>query len=222
VDTRCCGGHSLDPLDSCLAEQSVRADHQDRDEDDERHDLLESGAAGAFLVGIARRKLNGAAIRDLVLETGYISAGILFLFIAANLYARMLTLSTVPMQMTGFIADQDLTLYAFLALYLVVVIALGFILDSVSIMLIMLPIAIPVVAALGADIVWFGIITVIAIEIGLLTPPFGLSVFVVKGALPRDFVSLYDIFTGAAPFVVAMFLVTILLMMFPEISLFLL
>ncbi|MGX1100943.1 TRAP transporter large permease subunit [Amorphus sp. MBR-141] len=181
----------------------------------------EAGAAGAFgalVVGLARRKLTWKVMRSLALETGYITAGLLFLIIAANLYGRMLTLTTIPMQMTEFIASLDVNLLGFMLLYLAVVVLLGMILDSVSIMLIMLPMALPVVSALGGDLIWFGIVTVIAIEIGLLTPPFGLSVFVVKGSLPPGFVSLSDIFSGAAPFVITMVLVTILLVLVPAIS----
>jgi TRAP-type C4-dicarboxylate transport system permease large subunit len=96
------------------------------------------------------------------------------------------------------------------------------VLDSVSIMLIMLPIVLPVAAALQADPIWFGIVTIVAIEIGLLTPPFGLSVFVVKGTLPPNYVTLGDVFIGSGPFVIVMTLVTILLMIFPWISLALL
>ncbi|HEX2257617.1 MAG TPA: TRAP transporter large permease subunit [Afifellaceae bacterium] len=180
------------------------------------------GALGAFLVGLARRKLSWRAVREVILETGFISATILFVIIAANLYGRMLTLSTIPMQMNAAIGGLDLGMAGFLAAYFLVVLLLGTILDSVSIMLIVLPIVLPVLAALGGDPVWFGIVTVMAIEIGLLTPPLGLSVFVVKSTLPAGFVSLGDIFAGAAPFVVAMMLVAALLMAFPEISLALL
>lgn len=173
------------------------------------------GALGAWVVALWRRKIDWATIKSITLETGYITASILFLIIAANLYARMLTLSTIPMQATGFIASYELQLVAFMLAYMVLVILLGMILDSVSIMLVILPIAIPVVTALGGDLIWFGIVSVIAIEIGLLTPPFGLSVFVVKGSLPAGFVSLGDIFKGAAPFVLAMAAITIFLIFFP-------
>lgn len=175
------------------------------------------GALGAWIVALYRRKLDWPTMKSIALETGYITASILFLIIAANLYARMLTLSTIPMQATGLIASYELQLVMFMLAYMVLVILLGMILDSVSIMLVILPIAIPVVAALGGDLIWFGIVSVIAIEIGLLTPPFGLSVFVVKGSLPEGFVSLGDIFKGAAPFVLAMAVITILLILFPGI-----
>jgi TRAP-type mannitol/chloroaromatic compound transport system permease large subunit len=104
----------------------------------------------------------------------------------------------------------------------VLLIMLGMILDSVSIMLIMLPIMLPVLDALDGDKIWFGIVTTIAVEIGLLTPPFGLSVYVVKDVLPRNFVTLADIFIGALPFALVMLAVTVLLMAFPDLSLWLL
>jgi len=182
----------------------------------------EAGAVGtllALIVAAARRKLSWSTMRQVVLETGYIATTILFLIIAANVYARMLTLSTIPMQMTAFLGEANIGMGAFLVLYLGILLVLGMLLDSVSIMLIMLPIVVPVVTALGGDPIWFGIVTVVAIEIGLITPPFGLSVFVVKGSLPKDFISLGEIFAGAAPFVVVMILVTILLMAVPSLSL---
>ncbi|MBW6507571.1 MAG: TRAP transporter large permease subunit [Rhodobacteraceae bacterium] len=175
------------------------------------------GAFGAFVVALVRGKLDWTGIKAVVLETGYITASILFLIIAANLYARMLTLSTIPMEAASAIAALDLQLVAFVLLYMVLVILLGMILDSVSIMLVILPIAIPVVNVLGGDLIWFGIITVISIEIGLLTPPFGLSVFVVRGSLPKGFATLGEIFAGAAPFAVVMLLVTLLIVFVPGI-----
>jgi len=180
------------------------------------------GAAGAFVIAAVRGRLTWAIVRAVIHEAGYITSGILFLILAASLYSRMLAISTIPMQVTTFIGAQNLTLIAFCLAYLVIVILLGMILDSVSIMMIMLPIAMPVVLALGGDPIWFGIVTVVAIEIGLLTPPFGLSVFVVKGTLPDGFVRLGEVFSGVAPYVVTMFLFTLLLIFVPAIALVLL
>lgn len=180
------------------------------------------GALGAFLIAAARRKLTWETIRSVVLETGYITASILFLIIAASLYSRMLALSSIPNEMTQFISSLDLSLIAFCLAYMVLVVVLGMILDSVSILLIVLPIALPVISALGGDPIWFGIVTIISVEIGLLTPPFGLSVFVVKGSLPDDYATLGDIFAGVAPYVVTMLLFTVLLILVPGIALVLL
>lgn len=174
-----------------------------------------AGALGALVVSLARRSLTWEDLRELALETGAITAGLLFLMIAANVYGRMLSMSTIPMQMAGMIGQMDLNLIGFVLLYVLIVVVLGMILDSVSIMLIVLPIALPVITALGGDPIWFGIITVIAIEIGLLTPPFGLSVYVVKASLPEGFANLGEIFLAAAPFVVVMALVTLTLILVP-------
>ena len=85
-------------------------------------------------------------------------------------------------------------------------------------MLILLPLALPVVAALGGDLIWFGIVTVVGIEIGLLTPPLGLSVYVIKSSLDDDSITLGTIFAGAFPFVLITLAVTILLMAFPRLT----
>jgi len=179
------------------------------------------GAAFAFVIAFFKRRLDWESFRQIVLETGYVSAAILFLIIAANLYTRQVALTGIPTQVSNWVAGAGLDMAGFLTIYFVIVLLLGMILDSVSIMLIMLPIMIPVLDVLHGDKIWFGVVTVIAVEIGLLTPPFGLSVYVVKGVLPKDFVSLPTIFAGAIPFVIVMVLVTVLLMAFPELSLWL-
>ena len=180
-----------------------------------------AGAAGALVIGLARRRLDWKALREVVIETGHISVSILFLILAANIYARMLALSGLPQQMAEFIGATGLGFAGFVALYVVVLILLGMILDSISIMLIILPLALPVLAQFGGDPIWFGIVTVIAVEIGLLTPPLGITCYVVKSTLKDDRITLNQIFLGAAPFAAVMLAVTILLIAVPEISLFL-
>ena len=185
----------------------------------------EAGAAGAFgamIIALVKRRLTWAKLWDVMSETGQVSVSILFLIIAASTFSRMLTLSELPQDMAAFLGGTGLGMFGFLAAYLVLLLLLGMLLDSTSIMLIMLPLALPVAMALGANLVWFGIVTTIAIEIGLLTPPFGLSVYVIKASLGDDSMSLATIFRGAFPFVLITLAVTILLMVFPEISLALL
>jgi TRAP-type C4-dicarboxylate transport system permease large subunit len=134
----------------------------------------------------------------------------------------MLTLSELPQAIAALLGTSALGLGGFLALYLVLLLVLGMVLDSTSILLIMLPLALPVVLALGGNLIWFGIVTVIGIEIGLLTPPLGLSVYVIKSSIDDDSISLGMIFAGALPFVVVTLVTTLILMAFPAISLFLL
>jgi tripartite ATP-independent transporter DctM subunit len=185
----------------------------------------EAGAAGAFgamIIALVKRRLTWAKLWEVMSETGQVSVSILFLIIAASTFSRMLTLSELPQDMAAFLGGTGLGLYGFLAAYLVLLLVLGMLLDSTSIMLIMLPLALPVAVALGANLVWFGVVTTIAIEIGLLTPPFGLSVYVIKASLDDPAMSLATIFRGALPFVLITLAVTILLIVFPQISLALL
>ena len=106
--------------------------------------------------------------------------------------------------------------------YIILVIILGMFLDAVSIMLIVLPLVLPIVLAFGGDLIWFGIVTVIAVEMGLLTPPLGIAVYVVRSTITDSSITLNQIFKGAFPYVVIMLAVTILLIVFPQLSLVLL
>ncbi len=178
-----------------------------------------AGAAGALVIGLVRRRLDWSKLWGVLVETGHITVSILFLILAANVYARMLALSGLPQQTGEFIGSTGLGFAGFIALYIVLLILLGMILDSISIMLIVLPLALPVLSQFGGDPVWFGIVTVIAVEIGLLTPPLGITCYVVKSTLGDERITLNQIFLGAAPFAVAMLAVTVLLVLVPELSL---
>jgi C4-dicarboxylate transporter DctM subunit len=182
----------------------------------------EAGAAGSFgalVIGLMKRKLDWKTLWGVLIETGHITVSILFLILAANIYSRMLALSGLPQQMGDFIVSSGLGFAGFITLYVIVLILLGMILDSISIMLIILPLALPGLEQFGGDPIWFGIVTVIAVEIGLLTPPLGITCYVVKSTLNDDRITLNQIFLGAAPFAFIMLLVTILLILVPEISL---
>ncbi len=176
------------------------------------------GTAGAFLIGVAKGRLSPAAMWRVLVETGMITAAICFLLIAAQMYSRMLAFSGVPMGFGQYVAAADLSILGILFLYCLVVILLGMILDSGSIMLILVPLMLPVVTTLQVDLIWFGIITVIAVEIGLLTPPFGISVYVIKATLNDPEIGLKDIFIGAAPFALMMVLCLVLVILFPPIA----
>lgn len=134
------------------------------------------------------------------------------------MYSRMLAFSGVPMQFGTLVANADFSLLSLVAVYVVVVILFGMILDSSSIMLILVPLMLPVMTLMNADLVWFGVVTVIAVEIGLLTPPFGISVFVIKSTLNDPAIGLRDIFIGAAPFALMMLLCLSLVIVFPVIA----
>lgn len=182
----------------------------------------EAGAAGAFAalcIALLRRRLTWPGLWDVMRETGQVTVTILFLIISASTFSRMLALTGLPSDMAGYLAGLGLGLAGFLSGYLLLLIVLGTVLDSTSILLILLPLALPVVTELGGNLIWFGVVTVIGVEIGLMTPPLGLSVYVIKSSLNDPDISLGAIFAGSFPFVVITFVVTVLLMAFPGLSL---
>jgi len=180
------------------------------------------GAMGALIISIAKRKLNRSVLWKVLSETGHIVASLLLLIIAATMYSRMLAISGLPNELGLWIASTELSFAGILTIYVLVLIVMGTILDTTSIILIMVPLFLPVMAPYDISLIWFGIITIFGAEIGLLTPPLGISCYVIKTTLDDDSISLYDIFAGAFPFAILMLLVLILLIVFPSISLALL
>ena len=177
------------------------------------------GAMGALIISIVKRKLTRPVLWNVLSETGHIVASLLLLIIAATMYSRMLAISGLPNELGIWIASTDLSFVGILTIYVLLLIVMGTILDTTSIILIMVPLFLPVMAPYDINLIWFGIITIFGAEIGLLTPPLGISCYVIKTTLDDDSISLYDIFAGAFPFAVLMLLVLILLIAFPQISL---
>lgn len=181
----------------------------------------EAGAAGAFgalVIALLRRSLDRKTFWSLLVETGQITVSVLFLILAATFFSRMLALSGVPQALSETFLSGGIGPYGFLILYLLLIIALGCLIDSISIMLIVLPIALPIAQAAEFDMIWFGVLTVIAVEVGLLTPPFGLSVYTIKSAMNEPELKIGDIFRGASPFVLAMLVCIALVILFPPIA----
>ena len=176
------------------------------------------GCSGAILIGLLRRTLSFSDFWEVLTDTGLVTAAISFLIIAAQMYSRMLALSGVPAEFGNFVATAEIGYWGVILTYVLLVILMGTILDSSSIMLILVPLMLPVLGLLQVDLVWFGIVTIIAVEIGLLTPPFGISVFVIKSSLNDPSITLADIFIGAAPFALLMLIVLGLVLAFPAIA----
>jgi TRAP-type C4-dicarboxylate transport system permease large subunit len=148
-----------------------------------------------------------------------VTAAICFLLMAAQMYSQMLTLSGLPYAVGQWLQSAGLSFIVILIGYLIVVLIMGCFLDSVSIMLILLPFVLPVMDGFGVNFVWFGVITVIAIEIGLLTPPLGVSVFVVKANLDDQSITTWQVFKGAMPMTLTMCVVLVACVLFPWLSL---
>lgn len=185
----------------------------------------EAGAVGAALslaIALVRRRLDWPKFWQVLVETGHVTVAVSFLIICANVYTRMLAMSGTPQFLVEAMGQAGLGVGGFIAIYVLVVLLLGTIIDSSSIMLICLPLMLPIAETFQLNLIWFGVVTVVAVEIGLLTPPFGLSVYVIKSTLNDSRVGLGEIFRGTAPFTAIMFLVLLAVIFFPRLSLVLL
>lgn len=178
-----------------------------------------AGALGALVIALAKRRLTWRSFWHLLVQTGHTTASVCFLIIGASLYSRMLAMSGMPGWLGGMVADSQLGLSGIVLSLIVIMILLGTILDSVSIMLLTLPVALPVLIGFDADLIWIGVLSILAVEIGLLTPPFGIAAFVIKATLgSKSDISLGDIFIGAAPFALMMLVVLALVFVFPALA----
>jgi C4-dicarboxylate transporter, DctM subunit len=179
------------------------------------------GAVGALGIALQRRSLSVQKFWSLLVEAGQITVSVLFLIIAATFFSRMLAMSGLPAALAVFLISDALGPWGFMLLFIALVILMGCFIDSISIMLILLPIVLPVAHAAGFDMIWFGVMTVVAVEIGLLTPPFGLSVFTIKASMNDRTLKVGEIFRGSMPFVLAMVVCLAILAVFPQIAVWL-
>lgn len=176
------------------------------------------GAALALILAIMRG-MKPPEIMQAILSVGRTSAPLLLLLVTAQLYARVLSMTGVTGAAKDFFLSSGLSPYAILALMIVVWFILGTIIDSISIILLTVPVFAPIAMALGFDPIAFAIIGILAIETGMLTPPFGLLVFTVKAAVTDEKdLSTGEIFRGVAPFWVALLVAVLLIVMFPQIA----
>ncbi|MBL4768185.1 MAG: TRAP transporter large permease subunit [Rhodobacteraceae bacterium] len=183
---------------------------------------VEAGATGALvalIIAAVRRRMTLSTFWEALLETGHITASILFLITAASIYSRMLGLAGLPNELGDILSASNIGFFQIMLFYVILMLFLGTLLDTSSIILIVVPLFLPLIEPLGLSLVWFGIITVVGAEIGLLTPPLGISCFVIKATLNDDRISLKDVFLGALPFAGVMLVVLILLIRFPQLSL---
>lgn len=175
------------------------------------------GAAGALVLVIINRKLTRNAIVDVLMEIGRTTASIFLLLIAAQMYSRMITISGLAAKFTEWAAGLPVAPMAIVVMFIVVFVLLGMIVDSVSILLLTIPIMFPVITKLGYDPIWFGMVSIVAIEIGMLTPPFGMVVFAMKSSLGKN-VAIEDIFIGAAPFLIMLMIALVIVVVYPPLS----
>lgn len=182
----------------------------------------EAGAIGAtalMIIVLLKRRLTLKALFTSLLEMARISVMVLFLVSGATVFSYFLALSTIPTVVSGWIAGLAVSRYIILAIIIAIYFMLGCFLDSVSMMVLTLPVIFPVIVALNFHPIWFGVIAVLMMEAGLITPPVGLNVYTLAG-IAKD-VPMHEIFKGATPFLVAIILTAIILTVFPKIALYL-
>jgi tripartite ATP-independent transporter DctM subunit len=178
-----------------------------------------AGAAGALIIGVALRRLSRGNLGQALLDTGRTTGMVFIIIVGILIFVRFLAITRVPYDIGEFLAGLPVPPVVILIGILLLYLVLGAFMDAIGMLLLTLPIIFPLSQSLGFDPIWFGILVVIMCEIGLLTPPVGLNIYVVKGVAPH--IPLEDMFRGVIPFVLTMFVVIALLVAFPQIVLFL-
>jgi len=182
----------------------------------------EAGAVGAtvlLMVALVKRKLTWQNLFHALLESARISVMVLFLVAGANVFSYFLALSTIPMKVASWAAALHVTPYLILTIIIVMYLFLGCFLDAISMMVLTIPVIYPVIITLGFDPIWFGVIAVLMMEAGLITPPMGLNIFTVSGVVPD--VPVEEIFRGSLPFLLSIFFIVFLITVHPTLVLFL-
>jgi tripartite ATP-independent transporter DctM subunit len=178
-----------------------------------------AGAGGAFIIGVARGRLSPRDILRSLLETTRTTAAVFTVLIGALLFGYFLTVTQTPQALTEFLTSLGLGRYGVLALIMLLYLVLGCLMDALAMIILTIPIIFPVVKALGFDPIWFGVIIVMTVELGLIHPPVGMNIFVIKSVV--EDVKISTIFYGVIPFIITDLLRLVILIAFPIIALWL-
>ncbi|MDD4923548.1 MAG: TRAP transporter large permease [Dehalococcoidales bacterium] len=177
------------------------------------------GAAGALVIGIVRRNLTWKALKDAIIETVKVTCEIMIIVTGAVVLGHFIAVTTIPNMLSGWISGLGLPDVAVMAMIILMYLIGGLFMDSLAMITLTIPIIYPLVLALGFDPIWFGVIIVLVTEMGVITPPVGINVYVIKG-ITRG-ISLETIFKGVFPFLIAIIICVALLLAFPKIATFL-
>jgi len=182
----------------------------------------EAGAIGVFsaiVIGVALRRFNFRGFVNSLVSGMRLTSIVFFIFVYATAFTQYLTVTQLPVVLAEFVSGLALPPYAILSIIMFVYLLLGCVMNALPALILTLPIVFPTVVALGFDPIWFGVLLVILVEIGQITPPIGMSVFAMKG-VARE-IPMYKIFAGVLPFWLVLLVVIVILTIFPQISLFL-
>ena len=178
------------------------------------------GAFGSLLIVIIKKKISIKTFYETLIETAKVTTMLFFLLFGAIIFSNFINLAGLPNDLKSFLSLFDFNLYTLLIGIFILYLILGMILESLSMMMLTVPIFYPLVQEMGGNLIWFGILVVVAVEISLITPPIGLNVHVLK-TIVKDKVSLRTIFKGVTPFVIMDIIRIIILLLIPGITLFL-
>lgn len=175
------------------------------------------GAAATLVTALLQRRLNLAGVLDSFSEAARTTGSLFTMLIGAMLFSTFLTITQAPQSLVGWLSNLDLPPYGILLMLMLMYFILGWFLDAIAMIIITVPIVFPVIVALGFDPIWFGILLVISCEMGMLTPPYGINVFVINAVVPS--ISIPQIFRGVVPFIGIDILRLLVIILFPAIAL---
>lgn len=177
------------------------------------------GAGGAFIFALARRALSWKVLIEVLVESARTTAMLFMILIGALIFANFINYTTMPADLKGYVAQFSETPWLVVAAICVVYVVLGTAMEELSMILLTVPLFFPLVTSLGYDPIWFGIIVVIVMQIGLISPPVGMNIFVVKNLLRH--LSISTVFRGVTPFTVALIALLAVVVAFPQLTLYL-
>jgi C4-dicarboxylate transporter, DctM subunit len=177
------------------------------------------GAAGAFIIGVLRGRLSRQDIRRSLLDTTRVTAAVFTILIGALLFGYFLTITQTPQKLTELLTGLGIGRYGVLVVIMTMYLVLGCLMDALAMIILTVPIIFPVIKELGFDPIWFGVIIVMTVELGLIHPPVGMNIFVIKSVI--EDVKISTIFYGVLPFIVTDLLRLAILIAFPIIALWL-
>jgi len=177
------------------------------------------GAFGAFIIALLRKSLNVSVTLDILIESARTTGMLFMILVGALVFANFVNFTTLPSDLKNLVSTHNISPVAVMIAICAIYIVLGAAMEELSMVLLTLPVFFPLVVSLGFDPVWFGIVIVLVVMIGLISPPVGMNMFVVRNMLPE--LSTATIFKGVMPFVYTLVVVLALLVAFPQIALFL-
>lgn len=177
------------------------------------------GVFGAFLIALLTKRLSWQHFKNALSDTTRLTAMIFFILIGADVFSKMLAMSGIPSAITTYVGELPLSPYVILLFILIAYFILGLFLEGIAIFVLTLPVTYPLIIELGFDGIWFGVIMVMVMNIGLVTPPLGISVYIISG-VAKD-IPIQKIFRAMVPMIFAMLVCVAILVAFPQIAIWL-